>query len=107
MKPVFRRATADADIENAVDFYLVQADHVVDPFLAALQEALEHIEANPGTGSPRYAHELNIPNLRTWPITRFPYLLLYIEHDDFVDLLRVMHMSRDIPASLQIDIQNP
>ena len=107
MKPVFRRATADADIENPVDFYLVQADHVVDPFLAALQEALEHIEANPGTGSPRYAHELNIPNLRTWPITRFPYLLLYIEHDDFVDLLRVMHMSRDIPASLQIDIQNP
>lgn len=101
MKPVFRRATADADIENAVDFYLVQADHMVDSFLAALRTALEHIEAYPGTGSPRYAPicpELNIPNLRTCPITRLPYLLLYIEHDDFVDLLRVMHMGRDIPA---------
>lgn len=107
MKPVFRRATTDADIENAVDFYLVEADHVVDPFLGALQISLEHISTNPGTGSPRYAHELNIPNLRTWPITCLPYLLLYIEHDDFVDLLRVMHMSRDIPASLQIDTQKP
>lgn len=107
MKPVFRRATANADIENAVDFCLLEADHMVDSLLAALRTALEHIEAYPGTGSPRYAHELNIPNLRTWPITRFPYLLLYIEHDDFVDLLCVMHMSRDVPASLQTDTQKP
>jgi toxin ParE1/3/4 len=104
MKPVFRRATADADIQGAVDFYLVAADHMVDPFLTALRKALKHIEKNPGTGSPKYAHELNVPNLRFWPITRFPYLLLYIENDDFVDLVRVMHMSRDIPASLQVEI---
>lgn len=103
MKPVFRRAAADADIENAVDFYSLEADHMVDSFLAALRTALEHIEAYPGTGSPRYAHELNIPNLRTWSITRFPYLLLYIEHDDFVDLLRVMHISRDIPAGFRME----
>lgn len=107
MKPVFRRATADADIANAVDFYLMEADHVVDPFLAALQVALEDIETHPASGSPRYAHELNVPNLRTWPITRFPYLLLYIEHDDLVDLIHVMHMSRDIPARFQIDTQKP
>ena len=71
MKPVFRRATADADIEieNARGFYLMEPDHVVDPFLAALQKALEHIESYPETGSPRYAHELNIPSLRIWPIT--------------------------------------
>lgn len=103
MKSVFRRATADTDIENAVDFYLLEADHMVDSFLAALHPALEHIEAYPGTGSPRFAHELNIPNLRTCQITRFPYLLLYIEHDDFVDLLRVMHMGRDIPAGFRVE----
>ena len=80
---------------------------MVDPFLAALQMALEHIGRHPGTGSPRYAHELNIPNLRFWPITRFAYLLLYIEHDDFVDLIRVIHMSRDIPARFQIDPPKP
>ena len=69
MKPISGRATADADIENAIDFYLMEPDHVVDPFLAALQEALEHIESHPETGSPRYTHELNIPSLRIWPIT--------------------------------------
>ena len=69
MRPVFRRATGDTDIENAIDFYLMEPDHVVDPFLAALQKALENIESHPETGSPRYAHELNIPSLRIWPIT--------------------------------------
>lgn len=107
MKPVFRRTAADADIEEAVDFYLMEADHMVDPFLAALQTAVAHIERHPGGGSPRYAHELNVPNLRFWPIKRFPYLLLYIEHDDFVDLIRVVHMSRDIPARFQVEIQKP
>jgi toxin ParE1/3/4 len=107
MKPVFRRQAADADIQDAVDFYLIEADHMVDPFLAALRKALEHVEKHPGTGSPKYAHELNVPNLRFWPITRFPYLLLYIENEDFVDLVHVIHMSRDIPASLQIETNNP
>ena len=84
----------------------MEPDHVVDPFLAALQEALEHIESHPETGSPRYTHELNIPSLRIWPITLLPYLLLYIEHDDFVDLFHVMRMNPDIPARFQIDVQN-
>ena len=103
MKPVFRRASADSDIQNAVDYYLMEADHMVDPFLLALQKAVQHIERHPATGSPKYAHELNIPNLRFWPLTRFPYLLLYIDNEAFVDLIHLTHMGRDIPASLQGD----
>ena len=49
-------------------------------------------------GSPRYAHELNLPGLRFWPLTRFPYLVFYFEHDNYVDVWRVLHQQRDIPA---------
>lgn len=49
---------------------------------------------------PRYARELNLPSLRSCPLAGFPHLLLYLEQDDAVDVARVRHMARDIPASL-------
>lgn len=47
---------------------------------------------------PRYAHELNLPGLRTWPLTRYPHLVFYIEHPDHVDVWRVLHGQRGIPV---------
>ncbi|HEY8332752.1 MAG TPA: type II toxin-antitoxin system RelE/ParE family toxin, partial [Tardiphaga sp.] len=52
----------------------------------------------PATGSPRYAHELNLPGLRCWPLTRYPYLVFHVERPDHVDVWRVLHAGRDIPA---------
>ena len=48
----------------------------------------------------RYAAELNIPGLRFWPLTRFPYLVFYVEREDQLDVLLVLHAKRDIPAWL-------
>ena len=31
-------------------------------------------------------------------MTRFPYLIFYFERDDCVDVWRVLHGQRDIPA---------
>ena len=64
----------------------------------ALGKAYTHIARQPASGSPRYAHELNLPGLRFWPLTRFPYLVFYFERDDCVDVWRVLHGQRDIPA---------
>jgi toxin ParE1/3/4 len=36
--------------------------------------------------------------LRSWPLTRFPYLVFYFERDDCVDVWRVLQAQRDIPA---------
>lgn len=46
---------------------------------------------------------LNIPGLRFWPLTRFPYLVFYVERDDHIDIWRVLHEQRDIPAWLVTD----
>ena len=103
MKPALRSPQVRADIENTIDFYLVEASHMADQFVDALEKALVHIQRSPGTGSPRYAVELAIPGLRFWTLNKFPFSLFYIEQDDHLWVIRLVHMKRDIPASLQGD----
>lgn len=52
---------------------------------------------------PRYATRTNTPGLRFWQVKRFPYLIFYVEREDHVDVWRVLHGQRDIPAWLQIE----
>jgi len=101
VKQAIRSALADADIDAAVSLYLGESVPDAIGFIDELERATKHIEANPATGSPRYAESLNIPRLRFWPLRRFPYALFYIEHTDHLDVIRCVHVSRDIPASLQ------
>ena len=69
-------------------------------FIDALEEAYLHIGTFPSTGSPRVGHQQQFPGLRSWPIKGFPYIAFYVELDDHIDLWRVLHTARDIPASL-------
>lgn len=103
MKPAIRSALAQADVDAALDTYIAEAPHMADSLVDELQKAVRHIERYPGTGSPRYAHELDIPRLRFWPLKRFPYALFYIEHADHLDVIRFVHMSRDIPVVLRVE----
>jgi len=64
----------------------------------ALERAYSHIARHPATGSARYALELNLPGLRSWPLKRYPYLVFYVERADHIDVWRVLHAQRDIPA---------
>lgn len=78
MKPLQRRRLADHDVTDAVDHYLDESPAVALRFVDALEQALRHIRKLPATGSPRYAHELDIPGLRCWRLKRFPYLVFYL-----------------------------
>lgn len=101
-KPVVPREQARQDVEDAIEHYLVEdAEAVALGFIDALQKAYGHIGRHPATGSPRHAHELNLPGLRSWPLTRYPYLVFYVEHSDHIDVWRVLHGQRDIPAGLR------
>ena len=97
MKPLQRRALADRDITDAIDHYLIESPDLARRFVDAAEQAFRHIQRHPGTGSTRYAHELNLPGLRCWPLRRFPYLVFYRETADAIDLWRVPHARCDIP----------
>ncbi|WP_284615329.1 type II toxin-antitoxin system RelE/ParE family toxin [Aquabacterium humicola] len=101
-KPVIPREQANRDVTDAIDFYLAEdAEQAALGFIDALARAFGHIGRHPATGSPRYAHELNLPGLRSWALSRYPYLVFYIERDEHIDVWRVLHAQRDIPAWMQ------
>lgn len=102
VKPVIPREQANRDVDEAVAYYLSEAgDAVAFGFIDALEKAYGHIGRHPATGSPRYAHELNLPGLRAWPLARYPHIVFYVEHSDYIDVWRVVHGQRDIPAWMQ------
>lgn len=103
-KPALRRARADADIQKIIIDYLEQvATSAAVDFIEELEVAITHIRAYPASGSPRYAHILDLPGLRCWPCQHFPYLIFYLEKTNCIDVWRVLHQQRDIPAWLLSD----
>ena len=98
-KAVIPRELASRDVDEAIDHCLGEgAVKAALDFVEALEKAYTHIGRQPTSGSPRYAHELNLPGLRLWPLTRFAHQVFYFERDDCVDVWRVLHGQRDIPA---------
>lgn len=101
VKRVVPRAQAHRDAEQAIDHYAREAGpEVAVGFVDALEAAYRAIAEHPGIGSPRYAHELDLPGLRHRRLTPYPWLLFYVERDDHIDVWRVLDARRDIPAWL-------
>lgn len=55
-------------------------------FVDALERACAHIGRHPAMGSPRYAHELDLPGLCVWPLTSCPHLVYYAERPGQIDV---------------------
>ncbi|MFM9978890.1 MAG: type II toxin-antitoxin system RelE/ParE family toxin [Sphingomonadaceae bacterium] len=92
---------AELDVEAASDYYSLEVDeHTAFAFVAALSTSYARITDSPKTGSPRYAHELNVAGLRHVQLKRFPYLVFYVERADRIEIWRVLHAKRDIPTWL-------
>jgi toxin ParE1/3/4 len=98
-KPVVPRELANRDVDEAVAHYLKEAGaQVALGFVDALERAYRHIGRHPASGSSRYALELRLPGLRSWPLGRFPYVVFYVDIHECIDVWRVLHGARDIPA---------
>jgi len=101
-RPVVPRTLANRDIDEVIAYYLgEESPSAALGFIDALEQAYAHIGVHPATGSPRYAHELNLPGLRSWPLTGYPHLVFYVERPDHIDVWRVLHGQRDIPTWMQ------
>jgi toxin ParE1/3/4 len=100
-KPVIPRELAAQDIDEAIAYYLSEdAIQAAPGFVDALERAYAHIVRHPAAGSPRFAHELNLPGLRARSLRSYPHWVFYIEKDDHIDVWRVLHGQRDIPLWL-------
>ena len=91
-KPLILRERAKQDIDDAIEHYLAEAgESVALEFINAVERTRHRIGAHPGSGSPRYAHDLDIPGLRFHVAEKFPYLIFYIEREREIDVWRVLH----------------
>ena len=101
-RPIVPREQASRDIDEAIEYCLKEASaQGALGLIAALERAYRHISQHPASGSTRYAAELNLPGLRSWPVRRFPHIVFYVEAPDHIDVWRVLHGTRDIPAWMQ------
>lgn len=101
MSVIRLRPRARQDIEEALDYYLNErAFDAAEGFAGESEAAFHYLSYLPASGSPRYAHLLDLPGLRTWPVAVYPYLIFYFERDGLVDVMRVLHTRRDISALL-------
>ena len=101
-KPVVLRERAQSDVDEAIEHYRSEAGPAVAlNFIDTLEDTLRQIGERPASGSPRHAHELDIPGLRFKSVEGFPYLVFYVERDADIDVWRVLHGARDIPSWLQ------
>lgn len=100
-KPIARRISARRDAEAATDYYWREAgSDAALGFVEAIEAAIRRIAENPGIGSPRYAHKLDLAGLRCLRLQRYPYLIFYVERADRIDIWRVLHAKRDLPSWL-------
>lgn len=107
-KPVIPRERAQRDIEDTIDHYLAEAGTgVAVGFVDELERTYARLSAYPTSGSPRYAYELGIAELRSMPVGQYPCLIFYAERPEAVDVWRVLHNKRDIPAWLQEPDRSP
>jgi toxin ParE1/3/4 len=101
-KPVIPRVLAKQDVDEGIRYYVnEEVELAALGFIEALEQAYAHIARHPATGSPRYVHELDLPGLRSWALKRYPHIVFYVERDDHIDVWRVLHGMRDIPAWLR------
>lgn len=101
-KPLRVLPMAQDDIAAALDYYRTEVGVEVAVRLAdAVSRRLQAISAGARLGSLRYAEPLRIDGLRCAKVARFPYLLFYLEQPEEIEVWRMLHNRRDIPATLR------
>ncbi|HMO49389.1 MAG TPA: type II toxin-antitoxin system RelE/ParE family toxin [Rubrivivax sp.] len=99
--PLVVRPQAQADIDDAIGHYLLEAGEDVAARLAdAVVAAFERLARNPGLGSPREGLLPAAPGLRSRSLRPWPYLIFCVQGGQMLDVVRMLHGARDIPVTL-------
>jgi len=105
LKPAILRPQSQRDRQVEVRYYRKEAgSKLAVRLVAATNAALDQIELEPGIGSPVLGKVLDIPDLRTWRVTKFPLLWFYFERDDHLDVVRLLGERQDIAAILSASL---
>ena len=92
--PIKWTESAWEDLDGISDYLVSEgvAFEDVEDYVKRIFKAPEHLSTLPGAGKPG-----RVPNTREWLVKDTPYALIYRVAADKVQILRVMHGSRQFP----------
>ncbi len=90
--PVVLRAEAQAEFDEAFDWYDAQRIGLGLSFAAEVQAVLDGIATNP------QMHGVVVGDVRKAVVRRFPYCVFYRPHTNRIEVIAVFHTSRDPSA---------
>lgn len=83
-------SAAQADFDDAIDWYLEQEPSLPGRFLTAVEDGLAKLQQNPGG-----YQVVSGTNVRHVPLSKFPYVIHYRVLPDRIQILSIFHTSRD------------
>ena len=87
-KPFEYHTEAIAESRAAYRWYAEQSVDAAERFWRELVRARESVQLNPKTWTPYYA------GTRVFQLRKFPYGLVYLEHEDLIVGVAVCHLHR-------------
>lgn len=90
---------AEKDIEEIMRYISQDNPEVAATFHGAVESTCELLVTMPEMGSPRTFNNPELEGLRMWPMKKFEkYLIFYRSTPEGIEIVRVLHGARDIPA---------
>ena len=88
-RQIIVRPEAEAEVQQAFDWYQEQSEGLGLEFLRAIEACLSGIMRNP------LAYTVfKVPNVRRALVRRFPYVLFYLVDDDAIVIIAVFNVKR-------------
>ncbi|MEM9136681.1 MAG: type II toxin-antitoxin system RelE/ParE family toxin [Cyanobacteria bacterium P01_F01_bin.42] len=94
---IILRPRANRDIDNHVDYLAQNNDDTALEFFDAVRSTVAQLARMPGMGSLYSIKNPRLKGLRRWSVKGFKrYIIFYLEQDDTIEVVRILHASRDL-----------
>lgn len=94
---IVKRPQAERDIEECFVFIAEENLDAGVYFLVAVEDSIDQIARFPKIGKKRDFQGKRFNNIRMWQVKKYEnYLIFYQINEDTIEIIRVLHGSRDI-----------
>ena len=101
-RKLVRRPAARRDLAEAVAYLVTEGGSPLSHrFLDELEATFKRLCSFPHLGTPWPTTNPELTGLRRRPLPRFPYSVFYLPTRTAIEIVRVLHNSRDLPPLLE------
>lgn len=93
------RPQAEADIDEILTWLLENNSAAATRFVMELRDTFELLAENPLIGATRQYRVPALRGIRMFPLKKYSaYLIFYLNSENTLDIVRVLHASRDLQS---------